>query len=60
MERRISQEEYFKAVEALENAGLSEGWIQDWQGMDGHFIIDFLKRKRERYSRKMRGPSLKS
>jgi putative pyruvate formate lyase activating enzyme len=46
--RRITQEEYFEAVEAHDRAGLSEGWIQDWQGMDGKFIIDFLKRKRER------------
>ncbi len=46
--RRITQQEYFAAVEALNAAGLSEGWIQDWEGMDGRFIIDFLRRKRER------------
>lgn len=48
IDRRISQEEYFEAVESLNQARLSEGWIQDWQGMDGHYIIDFLTRKRER------------
>jgi putative pyruvate formate lyase activating enzyme len=46
--RRISREEYFSAVGALHEAGLGEGWIQDWEGMDGRYIIDFLKRKRER------------
>lgn len=48
LNRRITKEEYFSAVEALDSAGLSEGWIQDWEGMDGRFIIDFLRRKRER------------
>jgi putative pyruvate formate lyase activating enzyme len=48
LDRRITKEEYFSAVESLHRAGLGEGWIQDWEGMDGHYIIDFISRKRER------------
>lgn len=44
---RITREEYVEAVSALDNAGLSEGWIQDWEGIDGRFIIDFIRRKHE-------------
>lgn len=55
LNRRITREEYLEAVAALDRAGLSEGWIQDWQGMDGHYLIDFVRRKRER----LIGPDLK-
>lgn len=48
MGRRLHRDEYLDAVAALDEAGLSEGWIQDWEGMDGQYLIDFVRRKRER------------
>ena len=46
--RKITREEYFSAVESFKDAGLSEGWLQKWQDMDDRYIIDFINRKKER------------
>lgn len=42
VDRRITKEEYIAAVSALKQEGLQEGWIQDWQGIDGSYLYNSL------------------
>jgi putative pyruvate formate lyase activating enzyme len=41
LSRRISEREWFGAVEALESAGIEEGWLQEYNGASHYYRPDF-------------------
>jgi len=43
--RRISMDEWKEALDALEQAGLSNGWVQDHAGIDGGYLPDFTSKE---------------
>jgi putative pyruvate formate lyase activating enzyme len=43
--RRISEREWWRAVEALEDLGLEEGWMQEYDGAAHYYRPDFTNRE---------------
>jgi len=41
LSRRISEREWFEAVEAVEEAGIEEGWLQEYDGAAHYYRPDF-------------------
>ena len=41
LSRRISQTEWWRAVEALETLGMEEGWMQEYDGASHYYRPDF-------------------
>ncbi|MGH9899579.1 MAG: radical SAM protein, partial [Pyrinomonadaceae bacterium] len=44
LSRRISESEWWRAVEALEEAGFTEGWVQEFDGAAHYYRPDFTDR----------------
>lgn len=45
LSRRISESEWWRAVEALEEMGFTEGWIQEFDGAAHYYRPDFTDRE---------------
>ena len=43
LNKRTSPEEYDRAIESLTNLGFENGWLQDYEKIDGEFLPDFQK-----------------
>lgn len=41
LSRRISENEWYKAVGQLEDAGIEEGWLQEYDGASHYYRPDF-------------------
>lgn len=44
LSRRITEREWFRAVEALEDSGLEEGWMQEYESAAHYYRPDFTDR----------------
>jgi len=42
-QKRTSPEEYDQAIASLINLGFENGWLQDYEKIDGEFLPDFQK-----------------
>ena len=40
---RVARDDYRRAVSTLEELGLEEGWVQEWESLDREFVPDFTK-----------------
>ena len=45
LSRRIRESEWFKATTALEELGMSEGWVQEFDGASYYYRPDFTDTK---------------
>jgi putative pyruvate formate lyase activating enzyme len=43
LNKRTSPEEYDRAISTLINLGFENGWLQDYEEIDGEFLPDFQK-----------------
>ena len=43
LQKRTSPEEYDRAIASLINIGFENGWLQDYEKIDGEFLPDFQK-----------------
>ena len=43
LQKRTSPEEYDRAIASLINLGFENGWLQDYEKIDGEFLPDFQK-----------------
>jgi putative pyruvate formate lyase activating enzyme len=43
LSKRTSPEEYARAVEILSELGFENGWVQEYEEIDGEFLPDFEK-----------------
>jgi hypothetical protein len=41
LSRRITEREWYEAVEQLEDAGIEEGWLQEYNGASHYYRPDF-------------------
>ena len=44
LSRRITESEYFRALSALDELGMEEGWMQEYDGASHYYRPDFADR----------------